>query len=103
MSTIDDPKFPRRDPNLWAKVLSDEVAGLSKRQFQSHLAAALKDMQSWAEKEERERCAEFLEDMIVLMIGRYMLIGGDDPSHPLARAAAELEGRRDTNRKGNGN
>jgi len=83
--------FKRHEVGAWAKVLREELPQLTEEQAEAHLAAALKDVSDGAREEERNRCAEMVEDIILLLIERYKLVGSKRSCRALAKAIAALE------------
>ena len=88
-------KLTRHNAGTWADVLRQEIPDLSKEQARSHIAGALKEVGDLARHEERERCAEMIKDVIMMLVDRYLDISSPYGRQDLAEAMLELKDKVD--------
>lgn len=83
-------KLTRHNARAWSKVLSEELLEMNREQAEAHLAAAFKDVTEGAREEERDRCAEMVEEIILSLIERYLQVGSNRSPGALAKSIAAL-------------
>jgi len=88
-------RLTRHNADAWADALRQEIPNLPIEQARSHIAGALKEVGDLARHEERERCAEMIKDVILMLVDRYLDISSPYGRQDLVEAMVELKDKVD--------